>query len=166
VSLLGAAASVAGGLRGEQGGLHPKIGNAGHARAGSWEVVLRGAVGLGTEMFLMVKELAFGVDQSARAEQLRQRDAQERGGLFQELSFAQSQLFEYGDFESFEEGSAGLKGQRARPVSAVIRFAPAPKRFTRSDSKVEGESYSYIGLKGRGFAPFFSPFHSQIFSSS
>ena len=51
----------------------------------------------------MVKELAFGVDQRARADQLRQRDAQERGGLFQELSFAQSQFFEFGDFGSFEE---------------------------------------------------------------
>jgi hypothetical protein len=95
-----------GSLRGEQGvvgGLDPKIGDAGHARTGSREVVLRGAVGLGTEMFLIVKELAFGVDQSARADQLRQRDAQERGGLFQELSFAQSQFFEFGDFGSFEE---------------------------------------------------------------
>jgi hypothetical protein len=69
---------------------------------------LRGAVGLGAlrgrgEVFLMIKELAFGVDQSARADQLRQRDAQERGGLFQELSFGQSQLFEFGDFGSFEE---------------------------------------------------------------
>jgi hypothetical protein len=54
-------------------------------------------------MFLMVKELAFGVDQRARADQLRQRDAQERGGLFQELSFAQSQFFEFGNFGSFEE---------------------------------------------------------------
>ena len=90
-----------GSVRGEQGvvgGLDPKIGNAGHARTGSREVVLRGAVGLGTEMFLMVKPVF-----NTRADQLRQRDAQERGGLFQELSFAQIQLFEFGDFGSFEE---------------------------------------------------------------
>ena len=140
---LGRGDGVVGGEQGVVVGLDAKVGDTGHARTGSREVLfLRGGggcVGSGSlwgggrgrgEVFLVIDELAFGVDERAGPDQLGQCEAQQPCGLFQKLGFGHGEFLERIHLGALEEALRGClvkdRGQtRQRLPRACCWFGPS-----------------------------------------